>query len=119
MTKIKCVLPAETAGTEITRFNALRHGVLSRCTVLPLGEFRRIPSSCGGACGRRVESGCDAVAGGRTYFPPLSSGGALVVRPWLRFQILLIEPDVQITRTLLSDNTSRLHPRHVASGAGA
>jgi hypothetical protein len=35
MTKIKCVLPAETAGTEITRFNALRHGVLSRFTVLP------------------------------------------------------------------------------------
>jgi hypothetical protein len=25
----------ETAGTEITRFNALRHGVLSRYTVLP------------------------------------------------------------------------------------
>jgi hypothetical protein len=29
------VLPAQTAGTEITRFNALRHGVLSRYTVLP------------------------------------------------------------------------------------
>ena len=29
-----------------------------------------------------VESRCDAVAVGRTYlFPPLSSGGALVVRP--------------------------------------
>ena len=28
-------LPAETGGTEITRFNALRHGVLSRYTVLP------------------------------------------------------------------------------------
>ena len=27
--------PAETGGTEITRFNALRHGVLSRYTVLP------------------------------------------------------------------------------------
>ena len=27
--------PAETAGTEVTRFNALRHGVLSRYTVLP------------------------------------------------------------------------------------
>ena len=26
---------AETGGTEITRFNALRHGVLSRYTVLP------------------------------------------------------------------------------------
>src|SRR5712691_6911193 len=40
-----------------------------------------------------VESGCGAVAVGRTYLlPPLSSGGALVVRPWLRFHIPLIEP---------------------------
>ena len=28
-------MPAETGGTEITRFNALRHGVLSHYTVLP------------------------------------------------------------------------------------
>jgi hypothetical protein len=28
-------LPSETSGTEITRFNALKHGVLSRYTVLP------------------------------------------------------------------------------------
>ena len=36
MTETKTVSrPAETAGTEITRFNALRHGVLSRYTVLP------------------------------------------------------------------------------------
>ena len=40
-----------------------------------------------------VESECDAVAVGRTYLlPPLSSGGALVVQPWLRFHIPLIEP---------------------------
>src|SRR3954466_5408835 len=35
-------LPAQTSGTEITRFNALRHGVLSRYTVLPwedAGEY--------------------------------------------------------------------------------
>src|ERR1700704_5630823 len=35
-------LPNETSGTEITRFNALRHGVLSRYTVLPwedAGEY--------------------------------------------------------------------------------
>jgi hypothetical protein len=38
-----------------------------------------------------VESRCGAVALGRTYlFPPLSSGGALVVPPWLRFHIPLI-----------------------------
>jgi hypothetical protein len=31
----KSTLPAKTGSTEITRFNALRHGVLSRYTVLP------------------------------------------------------------------------------------
>jgi hypothetical protein len=35
MSETKPALPAETGGTEITRFNALRHGVLSRYTVLP------------------------------------------------------------------------------------
>jgi hypothetical protein len=35
MTKNNPVLPANTGGTEITRFNALKHGVLSRYTVLP------------------------------------------------------------------------------------
>src|SRR5882672_3979540 len=56
-----------------------------------------------------VESRCGAVALGRTYLlPPLSSGGALVVPPWLRFHIPLIEPDRQISRIRLSDKTSRL-----------
>jgi len=42
------------------------------------------------------------VALGRTYLlPPLSSGGALVVPPWLRFHIPLIEPDRQISRIRL------------------
>src|SRR6476469_191340 len=58
---------------------------------------------------RLVESRCGAVALGRTYLlPPLSSGGALVVQPWLRFHIPLIEPDRQISRIRLSDKTSRL-----------
>ena len=35
MNAIKPSLPAEAGGTDITRFNALRHGVLSRYTVLP------------------------------------------------------------------------------------
>ncbi len=35
MSENKPAVPAETGGTEITRFNALRHGVLSRYTVLP------------------------------------------------------------------------------------
>src|SRR3979490_1327610 len=35
-----------------------------------------------------VESRCGAVALGRTYLlPPLSSGGASIVPPWLRFHI--------------------------------
>ena len=60
------------------------------------------------ACLRSVESRCGAVALGRTYLlPPLSSGGALVVPPWLRFHIPLIEPDRQISRIRLSDKTSR------------
>src|SRR6202166_296894 len=44
-------------------------------------------------------------------FPPLSSGGALVVRPWLRFHIPLIEPDRRISRIRLSDKTPRLYFR--------
>jgi hypothetical protein len=35
MNEIKSTLPATIGGTEISRFNALRHGVLSRYTVLP------------------------------------------------------------------------------------
>src|SRR6266516_2001428 len=35
MTETELPLPADTSGTEITRFNALKHGVLSRYTVLP------------------------------------------------------------------------------------
>jgi hypothetical protein len=55
-----------------------------------------------------VESRCGAVALGRTYLlPPLSSGGASIVPPWLRFHIPLIEPDRQISRIRLLDKTSR------------
>jgi hypothetical protein len=35
MTETEPTLSPETGGTEVTRFNALRHGVLSRYTVLP------------------------------------------------------------------------------------
>jgi hypothetical protein len=35
MSKTTATMPTETLGTELTRFNALRHGVLSRYTVLP------------------------------------------------------------------------------------
>ncbi len=48
MTETKPALPPETDGTEITRFNALRHGVLSRYTVLPwedADEYRALVSA--------------------------------------------------------------------------
>ena len=52
--------------------------------------------------------------GGTYLLPPLSSGGALVVPPWLRFHIPLIEPDRQISRIQLSDKTSRFRvQRHL------
>jgi hypothetical protein len=35
MTESTLTMPAETGGTAITRFNALKHGILSRYTVLP------------------------------------------------------------------------------------
>jgi hypothetical protein len=45
MTNTTQTLPAEAGGTDITRFNALRHGVLSRYTVLPwesIEEYRAV-----------------------------------------------------------------------------
>src|SRR6516162_8849540 len=71
----------------------------------PTGETRRVEMWRGG--------------GGRTYlYPPLSSGGASLVRPWLRFHIPLIEPDRRIYRIRLSDKTSRLHPRRATTKPG-
>src|SRR5262249_24921057 len=64
---------------------------------------------------RLVESRCGAVSLGRTYlFPPLSYGGALVVRPWLRFHIPLIEPDMGAP-IRLSDKTSDFRSRKAMS----
>src|SRR5215831_12885835 len=66
-----------------------------------------------------VESECGAAAVGPTYLlPPLSSGGASLVRPWLRFHTPLIERSRRISRTALSDKTSRLHPRRAAAELG-
>jgi hypothetical protein len=48
MNEINSNLPAKIGGTEITRFNALRHGVLSRYTVLPwedADEYRDLLAS--------------------------------------------------------------------------
>jgi len=54
----------------------------------------------------------------RCLLPPLSSGGALVAKPSLRFHIPLIEPDMQISRIRLSDKTSRFHPRLTTAELG-
>src|SRR5580693_8252609 len=65
-----------------------------------------------------VESRRGAVALGRAcLFPPLSSGGALVAQPWLRFHAPLVEPDVQISRIRLSDKASRRLSRATPSAA--
>ena len=48
MTETQDILPAETAGTAVTRFNALKHGVLSHYTVLPwedVDEYHVLASS--------------------------------------------------------------------------
>ena len=48
MNETKSILPAKIGGTEITRFNALRHGVLSRYIVLPwedAAEYRDLVAS--------------------------------------------------------------------------
>ncbi len=59
------------------------------------------------------------MAVGSAYLlPPLSSGGASLAEPLLRFHTPLIEPDVQISRIRLSDKTSRLRPRHVVAKPG-
>ena len=45
MTDTRPIPPADTAATVLTRFNALRHGVLSRYTVLPwedAGEYHAL-----------------------------------------------------------------------------
>jgi hypothetical protein len=80
--------------------------------LLPAGANRRVrlaPTGKRRLVTAHVESECGAVAVGRTYLlPPLSSGGASLVRPWLRFHTPLIEPDMRISRIRLSDKTSRL-----------
>src|SRR5437588_508107 len=91
----------------------------------PSSKRERRQDQCLDAAGRQgcpprqVESRCGAVAVARAYlFPPLSSGGALLVRTWLRFHTPLIEPDMRIARIRLSDKTSRHRPRRAAPKPG-
>src|SRR5262249_26221667 len=73
-----------------------------------------------------VESRCGAVAVGRTYlFPPLSSGGALVVRPWLRFHIPFIRtghadlPHPALGRDFTPSSTARRAQTRLGVRAGS
>ena len=50
--------------------------------------------------------------------PPLSSGGASLAQPWLRFHIPLIEPDVRNERIRLSEKVSRCRPRETTRPRG-
>ncbi len=54
--------------------------------------------------------------GSACLLPPLSSGGASIAEPLLRFHTPLIEPDVQISRIRLSDKTSHLHADPIPQG---
>src|SRR5262249_22453981 len=84
-----------------------------------IGRVQSSPTILRSLCFGKVESRCGAVAVGQTYLlPPLSFGGASLVRPWLCFHIPLIEPDMQISRIRLSDKTSRLRPRLAAPSRG-
>jgi hypothetical protein len=74
MTRTIQTLPAETGGTEITRFNALRHGVLSRYTVLPwenADEYRAIVEAL------VAEHGPQGPITNRCGYPPSGSRCAL------------------------------------------
>ena len=97
--------------------DAQLHGDLAAVLALSEPEQQKLPAV--GAVGSQlsvvaVESRCGAVTVGRTYlFPPLSSGGASLVRPWLRFHTPLIEPDMRISQHPALGQDSRLRPRHV------
>ena len=75
--------------------NPSKFGNNTKANNTPNHEVRSAPINGhrlrGGARPKSVELRCGAVALGRTYpLPPLSSGGALVVPPSLRFHIPLI-----------------------------
>jgi hypothetical protein len=56
-TKPKPSMPTETDGTEVIRFNALRHGVLSRYTVLPWEDADEYRASLEGLVAEHTPQG--------------------------------------------------------------
>jgi hypothetical protein len=91
MNEIKSTLPAKIGGAEITRFNALRHGLLSRYTLhirAPLGSAPRrrdpeTPSRVGRTSSDRDRSSQAPVAFRAAY--PLPSGSTLKLGNMLPF----------------------------------
>ena len=65
MSNLERSVPVETTGTVVTRFNALRHGVLSRYTVLPWERRGGIPSPGRRARRRARPARTDRGASGR------------------------------------------------------
>ena len=85
-------VPAKVSSLNAKRAFSLGDGNGSSC---PISAIGRRPA---GNRLSRVEWGSGAAAVGRAcLFPPLSSGGALMARPWLRFHSPLIEPDMRIS----------------------
>ena len=86
------------------RLNSTQGGHRRNRCICPLAVIHRRQSNRLAG----VESGCGAVAVGRAcLFPPLSSGGALVARPWLRFHTPSRRPHVRIGA---SGSRTRSHP---------
>ena len=73
MSEVTNTLPAVSGGYELTRFNALRHGVLSRYTVLPWedeGEYRALLEAL---VAEHVPTGPDrGASGGGACWHPLA-----------------------------------------------
>ncbi len=81
----QAVLPSETGGYGTSRFNALRHGVLSRYTVLPWedeGEYK--------PCLRRLSPSTDLRGQRKSTWSRNSSAscGASEGCEWLRQQLI-------------------------------
>jgi hypothetical protein len=56
--------------------------------------------------------------GAAYLFPALSSAGASIASPCVRFHIPLIEPDVPVSGIRLSEKGSRCRPREIARPLG-
>ena len=96
MTEIKPNLPAETCGTDVTRFNALKHGILSRYTVLPwedADEYRDLGCCADGRARAARTNGRTSRRGIGLHLmaqasPSLSGGSCPPARPGKYIRVL-------------------------------